>query len=80
VVFLRNCAVLNTNAIFLFFALGGWADSTAPGKYNIMRSAIINNRETFATNLAKFADEEGIDGIDIDWEYPGVSVWLVKAR
>jgi GH18 family chitinase len=39
-----------------------------------MRSAIINNRETFATNLAKFADEEGIDGIDIDWEYPGVSL------
>ncbi|KAF5606321.1 glycoside hydrolase family 18 [Fusarium subglutinans] len=52
-------------------SLGGWADSTEPGKYNIIRSAIINNRETFATNLAKFADEEGIDGIDIDWEYPG---------
>ncbi|KAF5542204.1 glycoside hydrolase family 18 [Fusarium phyllophilum] len=52
-------------------SLGGWADSTEPDKYNIIRSAIINNRETFAANLAKFADEEGIDGIDIDWEYPG---------
>ncbi|KAF5023085.1 hypothetical protein F66182_4842 [Fusarium sp. NRRL 66182] len=55
-------------------SFGGWADSTEPGKYNIIRSAIINNRELFATNLAKFADEEGIDGIDIDWEYPGASI------
>ncbi|KAH7258056.1 hypothetical protein BKA59DRAFT_491476 [Fusarium tricinctum] len=34
-------------------------------------SAIIQNRVLFATNLAQFAKDEGIDGIDIDWEYPG---------
>lgn len=54
-------------------SLGGWAASTeAPGAYT-MRSAIIDNRETFAANLAQFVKDEGIDGIDIDWEYPGVS-------
>ncbi|KAJ9421240.1 hypothetical protein FOXG_17685 [Fusarium oxysporum f. sp. lycopersici 4287] len=52
-------------------SLGGWADSTEPGKYNIIREAIITNREKFATNLAQFAKDEGIDGVDIDWEYPG---------
>lgn len=54
-------------------SLGGWADSTEPGKYNILREAIITNREKFATNLAQFAKDEGLDGVDIDWEYPGVS-------
>lgn len=54
-------------------SFGGWADSTEPDKYQVIRSAIIQNRVLFATNLAQFAKDEGIDGIDIDWEYPGVS-------
>jgi GH18 family chitinase len=29
-------------------------------------------RTTFATNVAKFVKDEGIDGVDFDWEYPGV--------
>ena len=37
-----------------------------------MRHAIINNRNIFAANVAQFAEDEGIDGIDIDSEYPGV--------
>lgn len=54
-------------------SLGGWAYSTEPATYNIIRKAIIENREEFATNLAKFVNDEGIDGVDIDWEYPDVS-------
>ncbi|EKJ70067.1 hypothetical protein FPSE_09760 [Fusarium pseudograminearum CS3096] len=54
-----------------------WADSTAPDKYSIIRNAIITNRETFATNLVKFAKDEGLDGVDIDWEYPGAEDILV---
>lgn len=53
-------------------SFGGWAYSTEPGTYNIIRSAIIQNSDTFADNLAQFVKNEGIDGIDIDWEYPGV--------
>lgn len=61
-------------------SFGGWAYSTEPATYNIIRSAIINNRETFATNLAKFVSDEGIDGIDIDWEYPGAPDILVDGQ
>lgn len=52
-------------------SIGGWAYSTEPATYNILRQAIIDNRDLFATNIATFLDDEGLDGIDIDWEYPG---------
>ena len=54
-------------------SFGGWAYSTEPATYNIIRRAIINNSDTFARNLAQFAKDKDIDGIDINWEYPGVS-------
>jgi len=60
---------LNVKRIVSF---GGWAYSTEPATYNIIRQAIIANRETFATNVAQFINDEKIDGVDIDWEYPGV--------
>jgi hypothetical protein len=61
-------------------SLGGWAYSTEPATYNIIRQAIINNRDTFASNLAKFVQDEGIDGIDIDWEYPGAPDIMVGGQ
>lgn len=57
-------------------SFGGWAYSTEPATYNIIRSAIIANREVFATNIARFLEDEGLDGVDIDWEYPGVSLFI----
>lgn len=54
-------------------SFGGWAYSTELATYNIIRSAIITNRQAFVNNLVQFVKDEGIDGIDIDWEYPGVS-------
>jgi hypothetical protein len=54
-------------------SFGGWAYSTEPATFNIIRAAILNNGAVFATNIAKFLNDEGIDGVDIDWEYPGVS-------
>jgi len=53
-------------------SFGGWAYSTEEPGASILRRAIIDNRNLFATNLAQFAQDEGIEGIDIDWEYPGV--------
>jgi GH18 family chitinase len=61
-------------------SLGGWAYSTEPATYNIIRQAIINNRDVFAANLAQFVKDEGIDGIDIDWEYPGAPDIMVGGQ
>ncbi|KAK0648397.1 hypothetical protein B0T16DRAFT_370797 [Cercophora newfieldiana] len=52
-------------------AFGGWAYSTEAATYNIIRRAILENGNEFATQIAKFLNDEGLDGVDIDWEYPG---------
>jgi hypothetical protein len=54
-------------------SFGGWAHSTEPATFKIIRTAINDNYEVFTSNLAQFAKDEGIDVVDIDWEYPGVS-------
>jgi GH18 family chitinase len=59
-------------------SFGGWAYSTEAATYGILRQAIIQQRDSFTTNLARFVQDEGIDGIDIDWEYPGVSPSFVS--
>ncbi|CAG5181777.1 uncharacterized protein ALTATR162_LOCUS9829 [Alternaria atra] len=53
-------------------SLGGWAFSTEPGTFSILREAALPaNRELFKNNLISFVNEHGLDGIDLDWEYPG---------
>ncbi|KAJ5159039.1 uncharacterized protein N7500_008690 [Penicillium coprophilum] len=54
-------------------SFGGWGYSTEPETYNILREAMAtpDARNTFATNVAKFVKDEGLDGVDFDWEYPG---------
>ncbi|KAL7936765.1 hypothetical protein V8C35DRAFT_296407 [Trichoderma chlorosporum] len=61
-------------------SIGGWAYSTEAATYNIIRQAIITNKNAFTTNLAQFVRDEGIDGIDIDWEYPGAPDILVNGQ
>lgn len=62
--------VLTTKKIISF---GGWGYSTEPETYNILREAMNPaNRATFASNIAKFLEDENLDGVDFDWEYPGV--------
>jgi chitinase len=48
-------------------SVGGWTDST--GFYATARTA--ESRATFAKSAAAFANKNGFDGVDIDWEYPG---------
>ncbi|KAJ7513181.1 class V chitinase-like protein [Mycena galericulata] len=54
-------------------SFGGWAMSTDPDTYAIFRDAVSSsaNQQTFASNLVAFVKQYGLDGIDIDWEYPG---------
>ncbi|KAH8896256.1 hypothetical protein GQ53DRAFT_713976 [Thozetella sp. PMI_491] len=53
-------------------SFGGWGYSTEPATYDIIREAMSPaNRATFANNIVKFLNDEGVDGVDFDWEYPG---------
>ncbi|KAL5342159.1 hypothetical protein BJX70DRAFT_395132 [Aspergillus crustosus] len=53
-------------------SFGGWAFSNEPGTNNIIRSGVKKeNRQKFADNIVKFVKDNGLDGVDFDWEYPG---------
>lgn len=53
---------------------GGWDFSTQASTYQIFRKGTSSeNRKTLASNIADFVKENGLDGVDIDWEYPSVS-------
>ncbi|KAL2152192.1 hypothetical protein VTH82DRAFT_5376 [Thermothelomyces myriococcoides] len=53
-------------------SFGGWDFSTSRDTYFIFREGVKPaNRLKMASNLANFIKEHDLDGIDIDWEYPG---------
>lgn len=53
-------------------SIGGWSFSTDPSTYMIFRNGVTSaNRLTMATNIANFVKDNDLDGINIDWEYPG---------
>lgn len=53
-------------------AFGGWTASTSRSSYYIFREGVKpGNREVLATNFAKLINSNELDGIDLDWEYPG---------
>ena len=55
-------------------SFGGWDFSTNPNTYMIFREGTSDaHRQTLAKNMANFIIDNGMDGIDIDWEYPSVS-------
>lgn len=55
-------------------SFGGWAYSNEQPTYDNLRTAMSPaNRKTFAANIASFLNKNNIDGVDFDWEYPGVS-------
>ena len=56
----------------LILSIGGWAFSTDPKTYSVLRNAVKKeNRVSFAKNIASFVSNSSIDGVDFDWEYPG---------
>ena len=50
-------------------SIGGWGS----GRFSEM-AANDSLRRSFAADCRKVVDKYGLDGIDIDWEYPGSSV------
>ncbi|KAM0335266.1 hypothetical protein ACHAQA_000310 [Verticillium albo-atrum] len=52
-------------------SLGGWAFSAEGDTVGILREAVLPaNRGVFAANVVKFVEDNSLDGIDFDWEYP----------
>lgn len=55
-------------------AFGGWAFSNEGSGSGLFRKAVSSaNRNKFADNVVKFANENDLDGLDFDWEYPGAT-------
>ncbi|KAK4705493.1 chitinase, partial [Phenoliferia sp. Uapishka_3] len=51
----------------VLISVGGWTDS----EYFSGAVSTSANRAKFVKNLVAMANTYGVDGIDIDWEYPG---------
>lgn len=59
-------------------SFGGWSFSTDTGSFPIFRDGVTAaNRLTFAQNVVKMIKDYNLDGVDFDWEYPGVSISVV---
>lgn len=55
-------------------SFGGWEFSTGPDTYTIFRDGVRGgNRHKLSQNIANFVNAHGLDGVDIDWEYPGAT-------
>jgi GH18 family chitinase len=53
-------------------SFGGWSFSTDYDTFPIFRQGVtVGERQTFANNVASFIVDNGLDGVDFDWEYPG---------
>ena len=50
----------------LLISVGGWSDS----QYFSDAAAPAARRESFAASCVDFVVEQGLDGVDLDWEYP----------
>ncbi len=61
--------------LLVIAAIGGWA---ADGFSDAALTP--SSRYAFARNVQNLIDEYDLDGIDIDWEYPGSSASGIKSR
>lgn len=70
----ENFVAMKDSGFQRVLSFGGWSFSTDADSYPIFRKSVTDaNRATFASNVAAFVTKWGLDGVDFDWEYPGVS-------
>lgn len=66
--------LLKLKGIKRILSFGGWAFSTDSSTYQILRNGVKDgNRQSLAKNVVDFVVDNDLEGIDFDWEYPGVS-------
>lgn len=65
-------------------SFGGWSFSTDVDSFPIFRESVTDaNRLTFAQSVVDIVNKYNLDGVDFDWEYPGVSytsVYWISGR
>lgn len=56
-------------------SFGGWDFSNTNASYAVFRTMVSTelNRQKAARNIIRFLVDNNLDGVDFDWEYPGVS-------
>ena len=60
-------------------SFGGWGFSTDAYTHTIFRTGVRDgHRQTLATNIVNFIVANNLDGVDFDWEYPGVGQYHSK--
>jgi chitinase len=58
----------HARGVKVLIAVGGWNDGNDSGFEQLAANA--STRTTFVNNLVNFVTQAGLDGVDIDWEYP----------
>lgn len=58
----------HANGKKVLIAVGGWNDGNDSGFEGLAANATYRN--AFVSNMINFVNQYGLDGIDIDWEYP----------
>ncbi|MBC7227745.1 MAG: hypothetical protein H5T61_11000 [Thermoflexales bacterium] len=61
-------AAAHERGVKVLIAVGGWNEGNDLGFETL--AARPESIRAFAANLTAFCDEYGLDGVDIDWEYP----------
>lgn len=61
-------ATAHEHGVKVLIAVGGWNEGNDLGFETL--AADPERIRAFAANLTAFCDEYGLDGVDIDWEYP----------
>ncbi|XP_024892698.1 probable chitinase 10, partial [Temnothorax curvispinosus] len=61
--------VRKRNGFKVYFGLGGWNDSK-DDKYSRLASSSRSNRRNFVGYIIRIIEQNGFDGLDLDWEFP----------